>query len=128
MPCSDTAREKHLVVVVEDEFLIREAACDALTEAGFDVVSVEHAEAALDVLHRRAAEIRGMFTDIHMTGETDGLQLAHIARRKWPWIVLLIASGQARPRPHELPEGSRFVQKPYDPDHVIDHLRDMIAA
>lgn len=103
------------------------AACQALEEAGFQVVETEHADEAIAILHARAREIRAMFTDIHMPGSMDGMALAHLSRRSWPWIALLVASGQARPGPDEMPEGSRFVAKPYDPDHVVGHLREMTA-
>ena len=119
---------KCLVVVVEDEPLTRMVASSALTEAGFEVIEVEHADAAMDHLRGRAAQIHALFTDIHCPGTLDGLTLAHHARRHWPWIVLLVASGLARPHATTLPEGCRFLPKPYDPDDAIRHLRDMLVA
>ncbi len=119
---------RHVVVVVEDETLIRMAACQALEDAGFQVVETEHADEAMAVLRARAREIRAMFTDIHMPGSMDGMALAHLSRQSWPWIALLVASGHARPGSHEMPEGSRFVAKPYDPDHVVGHLREMTTT
>jgi CheY-like chemotaxis protein len=122
------ARADHVVVVVEDEEFIRVVICEALADAGFDVVETQHADEAASVLRSRAQEIHALFTDIHMPGSMDGMALAHLSRRSWPWIVLLIASGLAHPRSDELPEGSRFVAKPYHPDHVVDHLREMLVA
>ncbi len=123
-----TAADKHIVVVVEDETLIRLFVCEALTEAGFDVVEAKHADAAVAVLRARAEEIHALFTDIHMPGSMNGLALAHLSRRSWPWIALLIASGLARPQLEEMPHGSRFLPKPYHPDHVVGHLREMLTA
>ena len=119
---------RHVVVVVEDEVLVRLVACQALEEAGFLVVEAQHADEAIAVLRARAADVRAVFTDIHMPGSMDGMALAHLSRRSWPWIVLLIASGRARPRPDEMPEGSRFLPKPYDANHAIGHLRQMLAT
>ena len=119
---------KHVVVLVEDELLIRIDVLAALAEAGFDVVETEHADEAISVLRERASNIFAVFTDVHMPGSMDGMELAHLARRSWPWIALLITSGRARPEPGDLPGGSRFLPKPYDPDHVVDHLREMIAG
>jgi DNA-binding NtrC family response regulator len=121
------ADRKFIVVVVEDEENIRLFVCEALTDAGFDVVEAQHADEAVAVLHARAREIHAMFTDIHMPGSIDGLALAHLSRRTWPWIALLIASGHARPKADEMPEASRFLAKPYHPDHVVNHLQDMLA-
>ncbi len=122
------ADAKHVVVVVEDEVLIRVTVCEILADAGFEVVETEHADKAIAVLRGRAREVHAIFTDVHMPGSMDGLALAHLSRRTWPWIALLITSGRAHPRAEELPKGSRFLPKPYHPDHVIGHLREMIVA
>ncbi len=114
-------------MLVEDEVLTRLVASSALADAGFEVVELDHADAALAHLEERSECVHAIFTDIHMPGEIDGLKLAHHSRRHWPWIVLLIASGLARPHPAELPEGCRFLPKPYDPRHAVDHLREMLA-
>ena len=120
-------RRKCLVVVVEDEILTRLVACTALTEAGFEVIDVEHADAAIEHMKRCAAQVDALFTDIHCPGTMDGLALAHHARRHWPWIVLLVVSGLTRPHATALPQGCRYLPKPYDPDHAIQHLQDMLS-
>ncbi len=124
-----TASEaSHLVVVVEDEFLVRLAACEALADAGFQVVEVDRSDGAIAVLRSRAIDIHALFTDVHVPGPIDGIALAHLARRNWPWMALLLASGRARPHSSELPDGSRFMSKPYEACQVIGHLREMVSA
>lgn len=117
-----------VVVIVEDEWLVRLSAASVLSEAGFSVVEADRTDQAIAHLRDRAPQIHALFTDIHVPGPMDGMALAHLARRTWPWIGVLIASGRARPQPHELPERSKFLAKPYDPDHVVAHLRDMVRA
>jgi CheY-like chemotaxis protein len=117
-----------VVIVAEDEMLIRMAAVSALTDAGFEVIEVEHAEAALSVLEDQAAEVHALFTDVHMPGEMDGLALAHHTSKSWPWIALMIASGKARPAEEALPTGCRFMAKPYDPAHVVRHFHELSAS
>lgn len=117
-----------LVVVAEDEVLIRMVAVEALVGAGFDVIEANHAGEALMVLTNQADRICVLFTDIHMPGDMDGLALAHHACVHWPWVALLIASGQALPLAAELPHGSRFLSKPYDPHHVVAHVRELAKA
>jgi CheY-like chemotaxis protein len=116
------------VLVAEDEELVRLVIVDALEDAGFEVMHVEHAEAALSVLQIHAARIHVLFTDIQMPGVMDGLALAHHTAKNWPKIALLITS--ARPRPHQsrLPEKCRFLAKPYRHHHVIRHIRELAAA
>src|SRR4051794_25165340 len=119
---------KHVILVLEDEFLVRMAVSAALGEAGFAVIDTHHSDWALAYIRDHAREISALFTDIHVPGSMDGLALAHLSRRTWPWISLLIASARAQPKPHELPEGCRFLPKPYEADHVISHLWELVAA
>jgi CheY-like chemotaxis protein len=118
---------KVVVVLVEDEVLTRIVTSLAFADAGFEVVEHDHADAALAHLEERSDSVHAIFTDIHVPGEIDGLELAHHARLHWPRIALLIASGLACPKPAELPEGCRFLPKPYDPRHAVEHLREMLA-
>lgn len=69
-----------------------------------------------------------LFTDIHMLGGINGIELAHHTHGHWPWIGVLIASAQAQPIPAELPTGSRFLAKPYQCDHLVNHIRELVAA
>ncbi len=118
----DVLRPGPAVVIVEDEWLIRTAAVQALSDAGFSVLETDRTEQAIAYLRDRARQIHALFTDVHVPGPMDGLALAHLSRRTWPWVRLLIVSGRARPQTHELPDGAKFVAKPYETDHVISHL------
>jgi CheY-like chemotaxis protein len=115
-----------LVLVAEDEELVRLVIVDVLRDAGFEVMEAEHAEAALGTLLVHAARVHVLFTDIQMPGVLDGLALAH--NKNWPKIALLITSGRPSPHPSLLPDKSRFVAKPYQHDHVIRHIRELAAA
>jgi CheY-like chemotaxis protein len=73
-----------LVLVAEDEELVRLVIVAALEDAGFEVIEAEHAEAAWSVLQINAASIRVLFTDIQMPGTMDGLALAHHTAKNCP--------------------------------------------
>ncbi len=119
---------EHVVIVVEDEPVVRLVAVVALEDAGFKVIGVAHSDEALSVLQARADSVQALFTDIHMPGTMSGLELAHHARAHWPWIAILIASGNLRPPADKLPNGSRFVAKPYELDNVVRHVHELTAA
>ena len=118
----------YTAVVAEDEELIRYIAAEALRDAGFIVLEAEHAAAALKHLHAQAATIHVLFTDIHMPGDMDGLLLAHHTSSTWPWIAVLITSGRSPPAAHQMPARSRFLPKPYQPDTLLTHLRELVGA
>jgi two-component system, response regulator PdtaR len=117
-----------LILVAEDEELVRLVIVTALEDAGFEVIEAEHAEAALRVLQINAGRIRVLFTDIQMPGAMDGLALAHHTAKNWPKIALLITSARPRPHPRSLPEKCRFLAKPYRHHQVIRHIRELAAA
>jgi len=117
-----------VVLVVEDEFFVRMVAVEALTEAGFTTLEAEHAPDAMALLHSRATDIHALFTDVQMPGETDGVMLAHEASRRWPWIGILIASGYTHHARAAMPAASRYLHEPYDLDHVIQHIHELVSG
>jgi two-component system, response regulator PdtaR len=79
-----------LVLVAEDEELIRLIMVEVLEDAGFEVIEAGHAEAALAILQIHAARIHVLFTDIQMPGAMDVLSLAHHTARTWPKIAFCL--------------------------------------
>ncbi len=128
MASSDAPDPTHTILVVEDEDLLRMLAVDALRDASYDVLEAGHAGDALEILRAKDGDIHALFTDVHMPGPMNGVALAHETRRCWPSVHLLIASGQLMPHSSELPEGSRFLPKPYELHHVLGHLSEMLAG
>jgi CheY-like chemotaxis protein len=118
-----------IVLVAEDEELVRLVIAEVLQDEGFEVIEAEHAEAALAILQIHAARIiHVLFTDIQMPGTMDGLALAHHTAKYWPRIALLITSVRLSPDRATLPKNSRFLPKPYRHHHVFRHIRELAAA
>jgi CheY-like chemotaxis protein len=118
--------EKLVVLVVEDETLVRLNAIDIVNEAGFEAISASDADEAIRILESRN-DIRAVFTDVQMPGSMDGLRLAAVVRNRWPPVALIITSGQKNILKSELPRGSRFLPKPYQPVHIETVLRQLIS-
>jgi CheY-like chemotaxis protein len=117
--------KRPVVLIVEDEFLIRMDAIDMIRSAGFDVVEAENADQALLILEERF-DITVVFTDVHMPGSMDGLKLAAAIRGRWPPIKIVATSGMARVSKDDLPSGSRFLPKPYSARQIVITLRELI--
>ena len=113
---------KSVVLVVEDEPIILMNAMDIVEDAGFEALGAYSADAAIDILRSRN-DISIVFTDINMPGSMDGLMLAATIHDRWPPIKLVITSGRRKYSRGELPEGSRFLSKPYGLEQVTDVLR-----
>ena len=116
-----------LVLIVDDEAILRFIASDVLEDSGFQVLEAENAKAALMVLADHP-DVRVLFTDINMPGALDGLDLAREAHARWPHLKLVITSGRLRPADSEIPDDGRFVAKPYSPDHLVGEIRKALAG
>jgi len=115
-----------VVLLVEDEPLVRMFGADVLEEAGYEVLEAADGDEALQVLEARS-DIHVLFTDVNMPGSLDGLDLARLVHERRPGIKLLIASGQVRLNDHEIPDAGRFLPKPYNPDDILREVRNLIA-
>ena len=115
-----------LVLVVDDEFLVRLNALSLLEEAGFGVLEAGSADEAIAVLERRE-DIRIVFTDINMPGSMDGLRLAHAIRDRWPPIDIVLTSGRVRVREEDMPERGVFLGKPYEPGELVEMVRSLAS-
>ena len=117
-----------LVLVVEDEPLVRMAAVEMVRDAGFRALEAPNAPAALRVLESQAADVGAVFTDVDMPGGMDGLQLAATVRVCWPWIALMVTSGHRAVADGTLPEHAVFMPKPYRESEVVAELRRLTAG
>ena len=116
-----------MVLIVEDEFLLRMDAADVIAAAGFEVVEAASADEAIEVLEARH-DVTVVFTDVQMPGSMDGLKLARAVRGRWPPIKIVATSGHVHVRETDLPEGGRFLLKPYSPVQVTGVLRELTAG
>jgi CheY-like chemotaxis protein len=91
-----------LVLVVEDDFLLRMDAVQMVEEAGFDVLEAANADEAISILEARS-DINVIFADINMPGSMDGLKLAHAVRGRWPPIKFITTSGHIKVKDEDLP-------------------------
>jgi DNA-binding NtrC family response regulator len=105
--------EPHLALIVEDDPDVRALAGALLEETPLEVVEVESAEAALDCLQERGAEVAMMFADVRLPGEMDGVQLAKAACKLWPTIRIVLTSGDPGAVSEELPDCVTFMPKPW---------------
>jgi CheY-like chemotaxis protein len=119
-----TEAMRPVVLIVEDEFLIRMDAVDMIRGAGFDVVEAADADEAITILESRF-DITVVFTDIQMPGSMDGLKLAAAIRGRWPPIKIVATSGMLKIGEGDLPPGSRFLAKPYSAPQIVATLREL---
>lgn len=114
------------VLIVDDEFLLREFAAEVLRSEGYEVLEASNASEAIDILRMRA-DIDTLFTDVNMPGPIDGLELARRVRQDRPEIRVIVTSGRVRLGAEDLPEEGVFVPKPYLPEAIARTISDWNA-
>ena len=123
---TDTPSENPVVLLVEDDGLLLMEASDTLADAGFTVLEATHADKALKVLENRD-DVGVLMTDVDMPqGSMDGFALARLVARRWPAIPVLVVSGMGIPGPDDMPDGARFIPKPYEPRTLVRTLRAFV--
>jgi len=120
------ASTRQVVLIVEDEALVRMTAVDMIEEAGFEILEAANADEAILLLEARR-DITVLFTDIEMPGSMDGLRLAQAVRGRWPPIKIIATSGRCVVRDGDLPSGGLFLPKPYSSTQISSALRDLTA-
>jgi CheY-like chemotaxis protein len=119
--------KRPVVLIVEDEFLLRLDAVDMIAAAGYEVLEAGNADEAIVILEAHR-DITVIFTDIQMPGSMDGLKLARAVRGRWPPIKIVATSGHVHVSETDLPEGGRFLPKPYSPKQVTGVLRELMSG
>ncbi|MBZ9936932.1 response regulator [Mesorhizobium sp. BR1-1-16] len=120
---SDFARVA-VILLVEDDPLLRMATADDLITAGFRVIEASDADQAILILES-GIDIQAVFTDIDMPGSMNGLRLAAAVRDRWPPVKLIVTSGHWEPREDELPEGVPFLRKPYAASALVSSVEGL---
>jgi CheY-like chemotaxis protein len=115
-----------VILVVEDEMLLRMRAVDMVEDAGYTSVEAVDADEAVLILESRS-DIALLLTDIQMPGSMDGLKLAHTVHERWPPIKIILVSGQLKLNTIEIPTDSRFFGKPLEPAEMIAEMQRMIG-
>jgi len=121
------SRLSPVILIVEDELLIRMDSAEAIENAGFEVIQAGNADDAIAILEART-EIHVVFTDIQMPGSMDGLKLARFVRDRWPPIKIVATSGLVRVGDDDLPAGSVFLPKPYRGAEVVATLKELTCT
>jgi len=99
------------ILLVEDEFLLREMAREDLEDLGHVAHCAEDYDKAIAALDGDAA-FDVLITDIRIPGMADGWELARVARARCPNLGVIYISGYSSDLP-QLVEGGIFLKKPY---------------
>lgn len=113
-------------LAVDDDPLILMDALAIMEQAGFRTLDAREADEAVRLLDQHGRSIALLFTDVEMPSEMDGFGLARHTAMHWPDIAIVVASGERRPSPTDMPKGARFIAKPFSAAMVHGHLQELL--
>jgi DNA-binding response OmpR family regulator len=125
---SPDAARRPVILLVEDEDLLREMLEETLMEAGYGVVSAASGEEAADLLSGTSVT-RALVTDINLgRARMDGWALARLAREHDPSCGILYVSGDSAHRwaSNGVPR-SKLLPKPFAPAQLVQALSDLLV-
>ncbi|HXW30110.1 MAG TPA: response regulator, partial [Xanthobacteraceae bacterium] len=126
-PTVRTGDRSEIILVVEDDPLVRRLTTEALRELGYTVFDSESASTARAILER-VPEVKLLFTDVVMP-EVNGKKLADEAARLRPDIKVLYTTGYT---PNAVVHGGmldadvHFLSKPFTLDQLAAKVRAVL--
>ena len=114
-----------VVLIVEDELLVRSIMAEALQEEGFRVIEASNVAEALVALEAQP-DISIVLTDVEMPPGARGYDLATVAHQRWPHIRFVVTSGRMWPNAHDMPATAVFLPKPWTSESLVDHVWEAV--
>ena len=114
-----------VILIIEDEFLVRLAVAAYLRDSGYTVIEVSNASEALIVVASQT-HIDLVFSDIRIPGWMDGEVLANWLSIRRPEIPVILTSGVIAPPLKYKTNAFRFIPKPYSLAHVENAIRELL--
>ena len=112
--------EPQLILVADDEELVRQTAREALESAGFRVLMAEDGLRAVEVFRAHATAIDAVLLDVTMPGLT-GYEVSEILSREAPGVGLVMMSGYSE-QDCTLPRANGFVHKPFNRHEIVSKI------
>ncbi|SFK68972.1 response regulator [Methylocapsa palsarum] len=117
--------DKRVVLVVEDDPVIKDLLAHELELSGYFVVTAINGEDAAQILPA-TPRIDLLVTDIRMPGRIDGWTLARLAREKSPQLPVIYTSGYSPLQGMEV-ENSVFLRKPYRTSDILKSIDQVMG-
>jgi len=119
--------ESAIVLVIEQDVLIRASVSAYLRQCGFRVIEASDADEAFAVLQSEA-KVAVVFSDVGITG--DGFGLAQWVRRERPNVKIVLSSGFKRSAEEagKLCQEGPHLKEPYDHAILEREIRELLAG
>ncbi len=117
-----------VIIVIDDEPLIRWSLRETLKKEGFSVIEAKDGKSALSHFSPEHDGVSGILLDYKLP-DTDGIQLLREIRKTHPNTPVLMMTAYGTPEVAEEAEKlnvAALVEKPFDVKQFVNRLRDML--
>ncbi|MCH8171961.1 MAG: PAS domain S-box protein [Proteobacteria bacterium] len=124
------AKEKGIILVVEDDIDIQTVVTRGLRAKGHTVLKVDDGPSAIKLI-AKTSKIDLLFTDVVLPKGLDGLAIAKIFQKKFPESKIIFTSGYPGKdiqRKGLLETGVQFLPKPYDLEEVFELIHSNLKG
>ncbi len=118
------------ILVVEDEYLVRELVCDTLRSNGYTVFEASNGKQAIKIFETSRDQIDLILTDVIMP-EMSGRKLVQELTKNSPDILAVYMSGytdDAIIKHGVLEPGMEYIQKPFSPAALTRKLNEIFES
>jgi len=127
---SDSSTHTVSIIVADSEVIIRNVLSDYLRQCGYKVIDAATADEVIEILVKGASQISVILSDSDLGGSMNAFSLRFWVREKRPDIHFILAGNvdnAARAAGNLCDEGPHLA-RPYDPQLVMVHIRQLLAA
>lgn len=116
---------KAVILVAEDETVVRNVVKTALTNAGYEVLSAVDGADALQLSRAYQGTIHLLLSDVCMPN-LEGPALARVLIEERPGIRILLMTGKFEAAMDE--QWPALLQKPFRPGHLIERVAAALGS
>jgi DNA-binding response OmpR family regulator len=119
-------KEAHVILVAEDDVLVRNLINVVLVRAGYSVLIAADGEEGLELSRRYSGDIHLLLSDVTMP-RMDGFALAEKLREERPTTRALLISGKMS---SEILQGNSkfdFLRKPFVPEQLKSKIGHILS-
>jgi DNA-binding NtrC family response regulator len=125
-PVQDSTESRLVVLIVEDEFLLRWPASEYLRDLGYRVIEAGSVSEAM-VVFSSNTRVDAVFSDINLQGELNGHALARWLDKHYPTVPMLLTSGDKAAAASVSTGATRsFISKPYSLADVDQRIKALV--
>ncbi len=129
-PVSENKAGNETILVVEDEFMVRELVCDSLKNSGYTILEASNGKEAIEMFNKNSKKIDLILTDVIMPA-MSGRKMVELLQKKHPGINALYMSGytdDAIIKHGVLEPGMAYIQKPFSPKALIQKVQEVLEG